>query len=80
MSWRYLHNASSPDADIWQEGVAPLHLQVHMQMDKILEVTLITPSPASRGANKCQFRKSHLVTFLIDIFENFFAHHVENCL
>ena len=55
MSSRYLHNASSSDADISQEGVAPLHLQVHMQTDKIREVTPITPSPASRGANKCQF-------------------------
>ena len=46
---QYLRNARAPDAVIWHEGVAPLHLQDDMQTIKILEVTLIVPPLAEGG-------------------------------
>ena len=42
-------NARAPDAVIWHEGVAPLHLQNDMQTIKILEMTLIIPPLAEGG-------------------------------
>ena len=49
MSAQYLRNAMAPDAEIWHQGVAPLHLQDDMQTIKILGVTLIIPPSAKGG-------------------------------